>query len=151
MPSGVRRGVPSRRQASAATAATTTASRSAEAERRGRRQGGGGGLHGGGGGAGVVRDGTRAVAGALGWADAVLGAAAGAARGPAGGEVDHVIEPVSRAEAGTAALLAVPRPLEAPGLSAAGVLWCYYIRPETRRWKGAAKMAGEDGGATLLL
>lgn len=125
VPSGVRRGVPARGQGGAATATGTTAHRTTEAERRARRQGGGGGL-GGGGRAGVVRDGSRAVAGALGRADAVLGAAAGAAAGAAGrpprGEIDHVVEPVRRAEPGTAALLTVPRPLEAPGLSAAGVL-----------------------------
>lgn len=122
VPSSVRRGVSSCRQGSAgaATTATATAPGGAEAERRARGQGSGG--LGGGGRARVVGDGPRAVAGALGRADAVLGAAAGAAGGPPGGEVDHVVEPVSRAEAGTATLLAVPRPLEAPGLSAAGVL-----------------------------
>lgn len=52
----------------------------------------------------------------------MLAAAAAAAGGPTGGEVNHVVESVRRAEPGPTALLAIPRALQATRLSAAGIL-----------------------------
>lgn len=109
----------------APTTTTTAAHGRAKVERghrvRRRCRGSGGGGGGSGGSRRVVGENARAVPRPLGRAAAQLGAVAAARRTPRG-EVDHIVEPVRRAETGTAALFAVSRALQAAGLSAAGVL-----------------------------
>lgn len=117
--------MPPLRHGSTAANTTTNTARGTKAKRRHEGQAGPGGGSG-----RVVGERARPVARPLGRA-AALGA-------PPGGKVNHVVKLVRSAEPCALSLVSVPRPLEASGLGAAGVL--------NAQQKASELGGGGDGG-----